>query len=340
MSALEVRGVSKAYGATPVLHDVDLTVPAHGVTALLGPSGCGKTTLLRLVAGFDDPDGGEIRFGDQLVYGAGRSVPARRRRVGYVPQEGALFPHLTAGANATFGLTRRERTADRAAQLLTQVGLAAELATRYPHELSGGQQQRVALARALAPQPALVLLDEPFSSLDAGLREATRHAVLEVLHAARTTTLLVTHDQAEALSVADDVAVLRDGRVRQHAAPDELYRRPVDVDVARFVGAAVLLEAVVYDGVAASALGDVPVPDAPDGPVRLLLRPEQLRLGVADGGPTARVEQSTYYGHDCAVVLTLLPDGPRVTARVVGAAPAVGDTVGITVVGAGVAYPS
>src|SRR4051812_7811614 len=215
MSSLTVTAVTKSYGATPVLTGVDLHVPEGSFTALLGPSGCGKTTLLRLVAGFDDPDRGTVGVGGRRVAGAGRSVPARRRHIGFVPQEGGLFPHLSVAGNVTFGLPRRQRRdAGRVRELLDLVGLDPALATRAPHQLSGGQQQRVALARALAPQPSLVLLDEPFSSLDASLRDEARRAVAAALRAAGATAVLVTHDQAEALSTADQVAVLRGGRQR------------------------------------------------------------------------------------------------------------------------------
>ena len=179
MSSLTVKDLTKAFAATPVLTGVDLHVPAGSFTALLGPSGCGKTTLLRLIAGFDDPDAGTVAVDDRTVVGAGRSVPARSRGIGFVPQEGGLFPHLTVAANVAFGLARRQRR-DRAriSGLLELVGLSPDLAERAPHQLSGGQQQRVALARALAPEPSLVLLDEPFSSLDA--RELMRSALGEV----------------------------------------------------------------------------------------------------------------------------------------------------------------
>ena len=226
MSALTVQQVTKAFGATTVLTGVDLHVPAGSFTALLGPSGCGKTTLLRLIAGFDEPDAGTIAVADRVVVGSGQR-PARSRGIGFVPQEGGLFPHLTVAANVAFGLPRRQRK-DRAriAALLDLVGLSPDLAERAPHQLSGGQQQRVALARALAPQPSLVLLDEPFSSLDAGLREETRAGVAAALSAAGATTVLVTHDQAEALSMADQVAVMRGGRLVQRTDPRTLYRRP------------------------------------------------------------------------------------------------------------------
>ncbi|MCZ2860054.1 ABC transporter ATP-binding protein [Blastococcus sp. VKM Ac-2987] len=343
MSALTVTGLTKAFGTTPVLAGVDLHVPAGRLTALLGPSGCGKTTLLRLVAGFDDPDSGTVALDDRVVAGAGRGVPARRRGIGFVPQEGGLFPHLSVAGNVAFGLPRRLRTdRGRVRELLALVGLDAGLADRSPHQLSGGQQQRVALARALAPEPALVLLDEPFSSLDAGLREETRRAVVAALTAAGATAVLVTHDQAEALSTADQVAVLRDGRLVQLTDPRTLYRRPADLDVAAFVGESVVLDAEIRDGSAHCVLGALPVTGSvADGPARVLLRPEQLRLGPPLGaGARARVREVDFYGHDSRVWLAL-PDGGTVTARLEGAElPAVGQEVTIEVAGAALTFPA
>jgi iron(III) transport system ATP-binding protein len=345
MTALTIRGVTKSFGATPVLEGIDLLVPAESFTAVLGPSGCGKTTLLRLIAGFADPDSGTIAFGDELVFSDRRSTPPQRRRVGYVPQEGALFPHLTVADNITFGLTRRARRAgQRVAELLDLVGLDKRVSGRYPHELSGGQQQRVALARALAPEPAVVLLDEPFSSLDAGLREGTGRAVAEALRATSATAVLVTHDQAEALSLADQVAVMREGHLVQLDAPEIVYGTPQDQGVASFVGEAVLLPAQLRDGLAECALGTLAVRSpSGDGPAEVLIRPEQIQLhdGGGTAGVDARVSDVSYFGHDASVRLDLLPAGPRVTARVSGGAlPAPGTTVRLTVSGDAFAYPS
>lgn len=343
MSSLTVQDLTKSFGSTRVLTGVDLHVPVGSLTALLGPSGCGKTTLLRLIAGFDDPDSGRIAVGDRVVMGDGRSVAARRRGVGFVPQEGGLFPHLTVAGNISFGLARRQRRdGGRVRELLALVGLDADLAGRSPHQLSGGQQQRVALARALAPEPSLVLLDEPFSSLDAGLREETRLAVADALRATGATAVLVTHDQAEALSMADQVAVLRGGRLVQLTDPRTLYRRPSDLDVATFVGEAVVLDGEVRGGRAHCALGEVGVDAAvPDGPARLLLRPEQLRLSApAEGERAARVRTVDFYGHDSRVWLDL-PSGVTVSARLDGSeVPAPGDAVVISVRGTALAYPA
>jgi iron(III) transport system ATP-binding protein len=334
---------TRSSAATPVLTGVDLRVRSGGFTALLGPSGCGKTTLLRLIAGFDDPDGGTVTIGDRTVVGGGRSVPARSRGIGFVPQEGGLFPHLSVAANVAFGLPRRRRRErSTVLELLDLVGLDVELADRAPHQLSGGQQQRVALARALAPGPSLVLLDEPFSSLDATLREETRAAVAAALAAAGATTVLVTHDQAEALSMADQVAVLRGGRLVQLTDPRTLYRAPSDLDVATFVGEAVVLDAEIRNGQAHCALGTLELerPRA-DGRARVLLRPEQLRLSATTGpGPAARVRSVDFYGHDSRVWLEL-PGGLAVTARLDGAdVPTPGDDVAVTVRGTALAFPA
>jgi iron(III) transport system ATP-binding protein len=341
VTAVTVTGLTKSFGSTRVLDGVDLCVPEGSLTAVLGPSGCGKTTLLRLIAGFADPDGGTIAFGEREVFGPHRNVAPRHRRVGYVAQEGALFPHLSVAANITFGLPRRQRRGgQRVRELLELVGLPAEFARRHPHQLSGGQQQRVALARALAPEPAVVLLDEPFSSLDAGLRESTRRAVRDALLATAATAILVTHDQAEALSLADRVGVMRHGRLAQSGSPMELYRTPADTETAQFLGEAVLLPATVRDGVAECVLGPVPVAAATaEGSARLLLRPEQLVL--SDDGVPARIRDVSYFGHDAAVLLHVLPDGVPVTARIAGHhASAVNGEVRIRVDGHGVAYPA
>ena len=229
MRHVTVTGLGKAFGAHPVLAGLDLEVQAGSLTAILGPSGSGKTTLLRLLAGFERADAGTIGIGGVLVDGPGVHLPPERRRIGYVPQEGSLFPHLTVAANVGFGLPARrhgarQRRAGQVEALLETVGLAG-FGRRYPHQLSGGQQQRVALARALAIEPAVVLLDEPFASLDAHLRASVRADVQEIFRRAGTTAVLVTHDQDEALSVADRVAALRDGRIAQCAPPDDLYRQ-------------------------------------------------------------------------------------------------------------------
>jgi iron(III) transport system ATP-binding protein len=318
---LIVSGVTRSYGPTRVLHGIDLSVPAGSLTAILGPSGCGKTTLLRLIGGFDQPDSGTIRLGDRTLYENGRSVPPEKRQIGYVAQEGALFPHLTVAANIAFGLGRdARRHSARVVDLLRMVGLDPALAERHPHQLSGGQQQRVALARALAPEPLVILLDEPFASLDAGLRESTRRAVAASLAAAGATAILVTHDQGEALSLADQVAVMRQGRLAQVAPPAELYHHPIDVETATSIGEAVILPAEIQDGVAACVLGRLSVqPGMAPGACTVMVRPEQIGLRAAPGGAgtPARVLEVSYFGHDALVRLELA-DGVLVTARPAG----------------------
>jgi iron(III) transport system ATP-binding protein len=344
MTALTIRALTKRFAAVHALTGVDLDVPADSLTAILGPSGCGKTTLLRLVAGFATPDSGTVAFAGEQMSGPGRHVPPQRRRVGYVPQEGALFPHLDVAANIMFGLPRSaRRTRHRLDELLDLVELDRRVASRYPHELSGGQQQRVALARALAPQPSVVLLDEPFSSLDAALRLGTGRAVARALHAAHATAIMVTHDQNEALSLADQVAVMRAGRLVQVAPPDVVYANPADPAVAAFVGAAVLLPATIDGEVAHCVLGTLTVPPGSvQGTAQVLIRPEhiQLRAEAVTGDLPARVTDVTYFGHDATVQLALESNGTQVTARVMGNRPPDPDTrVHLTVTGPVTAYP-
>ena len=331
--AAAVRGGTKSFGGPDVLRGVDLEIPGAGVTALLGPSGCGKTTLLRALAGFDRVDAGVVEVGGCVVDGPRTYVPPRQRRIGYVPQEGALFPHLSVAGNVGFGVPRRSRRA-RTAEMLTLIGMTA-LADRRPDELSGGQQQRVALARALAVEPSLVLLDEPFSALDAGLRTQVRADVLDLLRRTGTATLLVTHDQEEALSVADQVAVMDEGRIAQAGTPRELYLSPVSSAVARFLGTGTLLPGTRREAAVDCALGALQTLDpGPAASGTVLVRSEQFVLRAAAGaGPLGRVLSCAYYGHD-AVVRVALDGGPEISARCTGPAlPAVGEAVAVGVGG-------
>jgi iron(III) transport system ATP-binding protein len=347
MNELHVEGLTKSYGAgEPVLRGLGLTVPAGALAAVLGPSGCGKTTLLRIVAGFLRTDAGTVRLGDRLLGGPGLHLPPERRRIGIVPQEGALFPHLSVARNVAFGLTgvdrgeRRRRTGE----LLELVGLAG-YGDRMPHELSGGQQQRVALARALAPRPQLVLLDEPFNALDSALRAGVRSDVRTALRATGATALLVTHDQQEALSTADLVAVVRDGEVTQCDTPQNLYRRPTDPWVAGFVGEAVLLPGTVGgDGTALTALGPVSLTASSNGlrTGTVLLRPEQLRLTAPDSGGAVRgtVTDVRYYGHDAMVTVAVEGHDTPVDIRITGPVPVrPGEETGIRVTGEAALHP-
>ncbi|MDT5313862.1 MAG: iron(III) transport system ATP-binding protein [Mycobacterium sp.] len=323
-NALEITGLGKSFGGHPVLQGVDLSVPKGTVTAVVGASGCGKTTLLRLVAGFETPDTGTISIAGRTVAHAGGVTAAHRRDVGYVAQDGALFPHLTVGQNIAYGLSGNARSSRaRVAELLDTVSLDESMARRRPHQLSGGQQQRVALARALAREPALMLLDEPFSALDTGLRASTRKAVAQLLADAHVTTLLVTHDQEEALSIADQVAVMRDGRFTKVGTPQQVYLTPEDRFTAQFLGDCVLLPCTVSAGVAECVLGRLSVRDsAADGPATLMLRPEQLvATAVSDeshhlgnGKGIGTVLSSEFRGHD--VLLVVDPgDGEPITVR-------------------------
>jgi iron(III) transport system ATP-binding protein len=280
MSWLELRGVRKYYGPLAVLDGIDLDVSAGSRTAIVGPSGSGKTTLLRIIAGFEAPDQGHVMLGARTLADGPEAVPAHLRGIGFVPQDGALFPHLTVAGNIGFGLARNMPSREaRIAELMDMVALDGTLLARRPHELSGGQQQRVALARALAQRPRLMLLDEPFSALDTGLRVSTRKAVGKLLGDAGITTILVTHDQSEALSFADQVAVMRAGRLVQAGSPHELYRRPVDSAVASFLGESIVLQAQLAGGWADCALGRIKVDKAErQGQAQIMLRPEQLQI--------------------------------------------------------------
>jgi iron(III) transport system ATP-binding protein len=317
-SDLWVLDVWKGYAASepPVLKGINLSVPAGSLVAVLGLSGCGKTTLLRAIAGFERVQRGRIALGTRTLDDGRRNrayVPPERRGIGYVPQEGALFPNLSVQANIAFGLSRAQRRTDVVQELLELVGLVP-LARRYPHQLSGGEQQRVALARALARKPEVLLLDEPFSSLDASLRATVREEVSALLRRQGATTVLVTHDQEEALSLADSVAVLRDGVIVQQGTPTELYSTPVDAPLASFLGAANMLEATFDGGWAHTVLGQLqlhPDPTRAPGLTQgvVIVRPEQLRVSPSDEGNEGlpgTVEQCRYYGHDA--LLHIHPD--------------------------------
>jgi iron(III) transport system ATP-binding protein len=345
---LDIRGLSKSFNGNTVLDHIDLQVVAGSTTAVVGSSGCGKTTLLRLVAGFESPDAGSVSISGRAVASPERSVAPHRRRVGYVAQDGALFPHLTVGQNIAYGLTgsghgRGRGVRDRVTELLETVSLDGSFASRPPHELSGGQQQRVALARALARKPELMLLDEPFSALDTGLRASTRKAVTGLLAHAGMTTLLVTHDQEEALSIADQIAVMRDGRFTQVGAPQQVYRQPKDQFTAEFLGDCISLPCTVVSGMAECALGRVPVQAAiGDGSATLALRPEQLVATVVSDSEgrdsVGTVIAMEFLGHD--VLLTIDPEGdtpPIIVRQHSLNPPPIDAKVRIEVLGSGVA---
>jgi len=315
--AIEARGVTKSFGDGPVLQAVDLLVVPGSMVALLGPSGCGKTTLLRTIAGLERPDAGSVLLGGEAVtdVAAGTFVPPERRRVGMVFQDWALFPHLSVARNVGYGLPRSERSGPKVEAALAMVGLDG-LGDRSPGTLSGGQQQRVALARALAPEPSVLLLDEPFSNLDTALRVQVRGEVHRLLADLGITTVFVTHDQEEAFVLGDEVAVMRDGVVVQQATPAELYDHPTDPWVATFVGEANLLEGEATGAEVATAVGPVALESVGQGTVQVLLRPEELRV---EAGDAAEVELVEFYGHDTVYEVRL--DGGSVVRVRAGSAP-------------------
>jgi iron(III) transport system ATP-binding protein len=327
VSELQVRKVVAGYDGAPVLRGVSFTVPHGQLAAVLGPSGSGKSTLLRVIAGLNTPLEGAVVIDGRVLAGPRVNVPPERRRIGLVPQDAALFPHLDVLGNVGFGLPRAQRRGDKPRDLLDMVGMA-DFALRMPGELSGGQRHRVALARALATEPDLVLLDEPFSALDAALRADVRAQVRQVLRGAETTAVLVTHDQDEALSMADVVAVLDDGRLIQVGTPAEIYAKPASRWLAQFVGGALVMPGVWADGAVVGPLGRVPARLA-DGEIAhngdtvdLVLRPEQLKISdltsATDGGVVAMVRNVAYFGHDAVVTLDLPSCEQPVEARVLG----------------------
>lgn len=297
-AAIDIRELVVQRGDVVAVDGLSLEIVAAGITSIVGPSGCGKTTLLRAIAGFEEPLAGSIEIGGECVATSERWVAPERRRVGMVFQEGALFPHLDVEANVRYGVRKLPGAEARVAQCLELVGLA-DLRRRMPDELSGGQQQRVALARALAPEPRVVLLDEPFASLDAALKERVRDEVRRILLRAGVTVVLVTHDQEEALSMGARVAVMDRGRILQVGTPEEVYRRPETPRVADFIGEGCLVPCTVEEGRFVSAFGAGRC-EAGTGVGRLLLRPEDLLLqppGSSEGIP-ARIVARRFYGHD------------------------------------------
>jgi iron(III) transport system ATP-binding protein len=337
---LRCTGLTKRFGQITVVNGVDLIAERGEVVALLGPSGCGKTTTLRLIAGFEDLDAGTVEIGGRVVATASVSEPPERRQVGMVFQDGALFPHLTVAKNVAFGLPRGADRDRKVAAALEMVGLAG-FENRMPHALSGGQQQRVALARALAPQPAVILLDEPFSNLDAALRAAVRAEVRQILADAGATAVLVTHDQEEALSLADRVAVMWQGKIVQDASPEELYHRPVSRQIGVFVGDAQFLPGEARGRRVLTELGDLPVHGNAAGPVDVMLRPESLRLTPPTDEQEANgtVLTRLFFGHD-QLMRIRLDTGSTLNARLGtygGIRP--GDRVHVGVRGAVLTFP-
>ncbi len=354
---LQIRDLSKRFDPdsgdanhVSALDNVRLDVREGQLVTIVGPSGCGKTTLLRAIAGFETPDSGSICIGGQSVFESGsRMVPAHERGVGLVPQEGSLFPHLSVAQNVGFGLNhlgRRERRL-RVEETLELVSLA-HLGKRRPHELSGGQQQRVALARAIAPGPRVILLDEPFSALDEYLRESLRTEVRDLFTRLGMTVVLVTHDQAEALALGDQVVVMRDGRVVQADDPRSTYYRPTDIELARFLGEAVIIQGdIVPNGsdlpAVSCVFGTLPVSawHGKTGKCEVLIRPEninishaaqQLRGAGTQLGLVGTVQGQTFYGHDGVIRVKVPEIAEQVSVRIMGDRSfAVGDQVQLVV---------
>ncbi|GMQ94770.1 MAG: ABC transporter ATP-binding protein [Acidimicrobiia bacterium] len=299
---ISLDDVTVRYGDLEAIKGFTLEVDNGSLVALVGPSGCGKTTALRTIAGFEQPTTGTITIRGQIVSGENTMVAPERRNVGMVFQEYALFPHISVAENVGYGVRGSDRVR-RVKEVLALVGLDNH-GDRFPHELSGGEQQRVALARALAPEPDVVLLDEPFSNLDAPQRERMRRELRKILKTARVTAIFVTHDQAEALAIADVIAVMRDGHIRQVGVPDDVYAAPVSPWVAKFLGDAVLFDGTAAGGSVATVLGSVPTV-LPDGTnAKVMIRPEWIMPTTTDNG-TGLVVDREFYGHDQRVEIEL-----------------------------------
>ena len=317
-ASVQVRNLEHAYGANRVVRGLDFLLPEGGIGCLLGPSGCGKTTVLRCLAGFEPIDGGLIALSGRVVSEPGRLTPPEDRRIGMVFQDYALFPHLTVAGNIGFGFGRRPSSEqrERIREMLDLVGLAGAGET-YPHELSGGQQQRVALARALAPQPDLLLLDEPFSNLDIDLRDRLSLEVRDIIKASGTTAILVTHDQHESFALADEIGVMHEGRIEQWDTAYELYHRPATRFVADFVGEGVFLRGMVTGPrMLTTELGDLgtALPAPGNGVVDVLLRPDDIVHD--DESPwRAEVAAKAFRGADFLYTLKLA-SGTRVLSLV------------------------
>ena len=332
---LECRGVRKSFDSVVAVEDATLTLVDGEFLALVGPSGCGKTTLLRLMAGFERPDGGEIVLRGRTLAARGRHVPPEKRRIGLVFQDYALFPHLNVERNVAFGA--RKGDADRVQAMLNVVGLSG-LESRMPHELSGGQQQRVALARTLAASPDLVLLDEPFSNLDPAMRVRVREEVRGILKELGTPSILVTHDQDEALSLGDRVAVMLDGRICQIGAPGQIYDEPASEAVASFIGDPNFMDGTASNGIVSFPLGTFGAA-CNDGNVRVMVRPEEIAVD-AEGPIGACVERVEYFGHDEVVTVRLSNGSVARLRRMPGGGIVVGDEINLRLLEEPRAYPA
>ncbi len=306
---LQLDGVSKWFGATQAVAEVSLNLP-QGILALLGSSGCGKTTLLRLIAGFEHPQTGSIEIAGRKVASENSWIPPEKRHLGMVFQDYALFPHLTVAENVAFGLKQGK---DAARRLIELVGLTG-LEQRYPYQLSGGQQQRVALARALAPQPQLVLLDEPLSNLDVQVRRRLREEIRDILKATGTSAVFVTHDQEEALAIADLVAVMSKGKLEQIGTPQEVYSQPASRFVAEFVTGANFIPAFRQGELWATEVGCFAAPDVGQQRVDLMIREEDLLIEPTETDASAVIHSRRFLGREYRYCL-LTPSGQELHAR-------------------------
>ncbi|WP_374302637.1 ABC transporter ATP-binding protein [Paracoccus sp. (in: a-proteobacteria)] len=310
-TALELDHVSRHFDGRAVLSDISLSIPAGKITCLLGQSGCGKSTLLRIISGVDRPDpGGRVLVGGTEVAGPGRFVEPEDRRIGFMFQDYALFPHLSVADNLAFGLrhlSRPERR-ERVAEVVERIGLG-HLLDRYPHSLSGGEQQRVALARALAPRPSILLMDEPFSNLDQGLRERVRRETVGILRETGTTAIMVTHDPQEALAVGDMIVLMRAGRIEQVGTPFEIYDRPCSAYAAEFMGPCNRLTGLWSQGRIETPIGAFRADlDLPDGALALAcIRPQALSIGPDGQGISARVMAKTFTGESEQIDIMVHP---------------------------------
>jgi len=320
VSSLEISHLKVNLGNRLILDDLSFSLAEGQIAALLGPSGCGKTTLLRSIAGLIQPSDGTIRFGKQLVSLSSLVMPSHKRKIGYVPQEGALFPHLSVADNIAFGLDRSVFTKDQIRQttkeMLNLIGLQG-FENRMPNQLSGGQQTRVALARALAIKPAIVLLDEPFSALDAALRGDLRSDVIDLLRASKTTAILVTHDREEALVSADVVALMREGKIVQQGSPEAVYSKPISPSIAISTGDALVLDASkLADGSTSYLFNQSTGAAIESGHV--VIRPEEIKIdrSISATSPKGRISKIDYYGHDAMVSIDIA--GSSLKVRIPG----------------------
>jgi iron(III) transport system ATP-binding protein len=333
VSSLEISHLKVSLGNRLILDDLSFSLAEGQIAALLGPSGCGKTTLLRSIAGLIQPSDGTIRFGKQLVSLSSLVMPSHKRKIGYVPQEGALFPHLSVADNISFGLDRSVFTKDQIRQttkeMLNLIGLQG-YESRMPNQLSGGQQTRVALARALAIKPAIVLLDEPFSALDEALRDDLRSDVINLLRASKTTAILVTHDREEALVSADVVALMRAGKIVQQGSPEAVYSKPISPAIAVSTGDALVLDAQQLADGSTSYLFNPSAVGTSSESGQIVIRPEEISLDrtLSAASPRGRISKIDYYGHDAMVTVEVA--GQSIKVRIPGPFDfVVGEEVGV-----------